>query len=93
MELTPLMQLDVKETDTPAIIKRAKAIASEHIYYIGQSMGEPARFATYATEAEKQANKNPRNLYIRVEENSVFNTFRFNASLKAAREEAKQKKK
>jgi hypothetical protein len=97
MQLDPLFQQNVKDTDTPEIIERALAIAAEHIYYIGQPMGEPARFATYATEEDKKIAAKHKTLnnpvFILVPENSWYAVHRFNASIKMAREEAKQKAK
>lgn len=82
-EISPLMALYIKDSDTPEIIQKALEIAANHPYYKPERAGTPARFSTFLTEAE--ATHNGAITGIRVDPGTIYEQHRFNAALKQAR--------
>lgn len=82
-KLTPILQDLVKPTDTEAIIEKAIELANLHTHYKADC--QFARFCNFYTEAEVKKDARPSHPYIRVSENSVYSTHRFERALQAAR--------
>jgi len=87
MELTDLMHLLIKPSDTQEIINRAKEIAAEHIYHFGgNALKSDVRYATKNEAIDLLGNINVG--YFLVEDGqNVYNINRFKLALRKAREE------
>jgi len=87
--LTPLLRLYIKETDTQEIVDLAMEIAEKHQYYLPEREGVPASFHTFVTKEE--CTYRDGSLHgILVKHGSVFETERFKLSLVEARKQIKQ---